>query len=244
MPEGPSIIIAKEAIEQFVNHVVLSASGNAKIDMSRPEHKKLLEIRTWGKHLLLCFSGFTLRIHFLMFGTYLVDERKTTPLKLRLSFKSGRELNFYTSNIKLLEGDVNDHYDWSGDVMNDDWNAKKAKAKLKEMPETLICDALLDQDIFSGVGNIIKNEALYRARIHPESTVGKIPAKKLAELIDEASAYSFEFLKWKKQGTLKKHWEAYTKKRCMRCDLPLIKEYTGTKKRRSFFCENCQKFYN
>ncbi|WP_294818963.1 DNA-formamidopyrimidine glycosylase family protein [uncultured Flavobacterium sp.] len=242
MPEGPSIIIAKEAIDAFENHVVLSAEGNAKIDMSRLEHKKLMEVRTWGKHLLLCFSGFTLRIHFLMFGTYLVNERKTTPLKLRLTFRSG-ELNFYTSNIKLLEGDVNDHYDWSADVMNDSWSAKKAMGKLKEMPGVMVCDALLDQDIFAGVGNIIKNEALYRAMVHPKSKIGKIPPEKLAELIDEAGAYSFDFLKWKKKDELKKHWQAYTKKKCMRCDLPMMKEYTGTTRRRSFFCDNCQKLY-
>lgn len=41
---------------------------------------------------------------------------------------------------------------------------KKAKAKLKATPDELICDALLEQDIFAGVGNIIKNEILYRVR--------------------------------------------------------------------------------
>ncbi len=242
MPEGPSIIIAKEAVEIFENHVVIAASGNAKIDLSRLENKKLLEVRTWGKHLLLCFSGFTIRIHFLMFGTYLINESKKTPLRLGLVFKSG-ELNFYTSNVKLLEGDVNDHYDWSGDVMNDKWDAKKAKAKLKDVPEKLICDALLEQDIFSGVGNIIKNEVLYRVFVHSKSEVGKIPPKKMNEIIQEASNYSFDFLKWKKKDELKKHWLAHTKKTCLRCDLPMIKEYTGVKKRRSFFCENCQKLY-
>lgn len=242
MPEGPSIVIAKEEADIFENHVVLSASGNAKIDMSRLEHKKLMKIRTWGKHLLLCFSGFTIRIHFLMFGTYRVNERKDAKLRLGLVFKSG-ELNFYTAAVKLLEGDVNDHYDWGGDVMNDKWDAKKAKAKLKEVPNKLVCDALLEQDIFSGVGNIIKNEVLYRVFVHPKSEVGKIPAKKMNEIITEARNYSFDFLKWKKKGELKKHWLAHTKKTCTRCDLPMIKEYTGTKKRRSFFCENCQKLY-
>lgn len=32
---------------------------------------------------------------------------------------------------------------------------------------------LLEKEIFAGVGNIIKNEMLYRARVHPESIVGK-----------------------------------------------------------------------
>ncbi|HRO68823.1 MAG TPA: hypothetical protein PK951_00545 [Chitinophagaceae bacterium] len=42
----------------------------------------------------------------------------------------------------------------------------------------MVCDALLDQEIFSGVGNIIKNEVLYRIRVHPESLIGDIPLKK------------------------------------------------------------------
>jgi endonuclease VIII len=242
MPEGPSIIIANEEIGIFSGQKVISADGNAKIDMSRMEGKKLEEIRTWGKHLLLCFDGFTIRIHLLMFGTYRVNERKDSLLRLGFVFKSG-ELNFYTASVKVLEGDVNDHYDWSGDVMNDAWDAKKAKAKLKDVPDKMVCDALLEQDIFSGVGNIIKNEVLYRVHVHPRSLAGKIPPKKLDEVIEEARTYSFEFLKWKKQGVLKKHWLAHTKKTCLRCDLPMIKEYTGVKKRRSFFCENCQKLY-
>ena len=242
MPEGPSIIIAKEAADIFSDQTVISADGNAKIDMSRLEGKKLEAIRSWGKHLLLCFDGFTIRIHLLMFGTYRVNERKDSKLRLGLVFKTG-ELNFYTASVKVLEGDVNDHYDWSGDVMNDAWDAKKAKAKLKDVPDKMVCDALLEQDIFSGVGNIIKNEVLYRVHVDPKSLIGKIPSKKINEIIEEARNYSFEFLDWKKKGVLKKHWLAHTKKTCLRCDLPMIKEYTGVKKRRSFFCENCQKLY-
>ncbi|WP_311196131.1 hypothetical protein [Antarcticibacterium sp. 1MA-6-2] len=107
-----------------------------------------------------------------------------------------------------------------------------------------MCDALLNQEIFAGVGNIIKNEILYRVRVHPESLLGKIPNAKLNKLIDETRIYSFEFLEWKKAYELKKHWLAHTKKICLRCDLPIIKKQTGTKKRRSFICTNCQKLYN
>ncbi len=45
--------------------------------------------------------------------------------------------------------------------MSDTWNAAAARKKLRAMPETLVCDALLDQNVFAGVGNIIKNEVLY-----------------------------------------------------------------------------------
>ncbi len=107
----------------------------------------------------------------------------------------------------------------------------------------MVCDALLDQQIFSGVGNIIKNEVLYRIKLHPETLVKNIPARKITELIKEARNYSFDFLKWKKEYVLKKHWLAHTKKICQRCDLPLIKKYCGQTNRRSFFCENCQVKY-
>jgi endonuclease-8 len=242
MPEGPSIVIVKQNTQQFVGKQVLEVTGNSKIDLDRLAHQKVIFIKSWGKHLLIGFDGFTVRIHFLMFGSYLIDDTKTAQLRLGLTFPNG-QLNLYTCAVKLLEGDIDSHYDWSADVMNDAWNPKKARAKLKSIPDKMICDTLLEQDIFSGVGNIIKNEVLYRVRIHPESLTGKIPSKKITEILNEARIYSFEFLDWKKKYELKKHWLAHTKKKCLRCDLPMIKKYTGVKKRRSFFCTNCQKLH-
>jgi endonuclease-8 len=84
---------------------------------------------------------------------------------------------------------------------------------------------------------------LYRVKLHPETLTGKIPPRKLTELVTEARNYSFDFLKWKKEYVLKKNWLAHTKRTCRRCDLPMIKKYCGQTGRRSFFCENCQKKY-
>src|SRR5690606_26462725 len=244
MPEGPSILLVKEATAKFAGKKIIAVDGNSKIDLSRLLNQKVIEFKSWGKHFLICLEDLTVRIHFLMFGSYTVDEKKPErAIRLHLKFKNG-EINFYTCSVKYLEGDINQHYDWSADVMNDDWNKRKAKAKLKKIPDTLICDALLDQDIFAGVGNIIKNEILYRVRVHPESTIGNIPNARLSKLIDETRIYSFQFLEWKRAYELKKHWLAHTKKGCLRCDLPIIKKQTGVKKRRSFICNNCQKLYN
>lgn len=242
MPEGPSIVLVKEAVQQFRGKTVISVSGNSKIGQDRLVDKTVLSFNSWGKHFLICFGDFSVRVHFLMFGSYTIDEKKDRPERLNLTFDNG-EINFYTCSVKLLEGDIDSHYDWSADVMNDSWSPKKARAKLKTIPDKLICDALLEQDIFSGVGNIIKNEVLYRVRVHPESRVGKIPAAKINALIEEARQYSFDFLGWKRDFVLKQHWLAHTKKMCLRCDLPFVKKHTGEKKRRSFFCTNCQKLY-
>lgn len=243
MPEGPSIVILKELVEDdFTGKKVITVSGNTKVDVNRAEGKKVLAFKSWGKHFLICFEGFTIRIHFMLFGSYRINERKESPPRLSLQFSNG-EINFYACSVKMLEGDINSHYNWAEDVMNDTWDPAAAKAKLVKVPDKLVCDALLEQDIFSGVGNIIKNEVLYRIKVHPESRVGKLPAKKLKEMIEEARIYSFQFLEWKKKYELKKHWLAHTKKTCLRCDLPIIKKITGVKKRRSFFCTNCQKHY-
>ncbi len=242
MPEGPSIVILKELVKPFEGKKVIHAEGNAKIDFDRLQGLKVKAFRSWGKHFLICFDGFTVRVHLLLFGSYLINEEKAAKIRLGLRFPNGT-FNIYAAAVKLLEDNADAIYDWSADVMNDAWDPKKARKKLKEVPEEMVCDALLEQDIFSGVGNIIKNEVLYRIRVHPESRIGALPKKKTDEMLQEAVTYSFEFLEWKKEGTLKKHWLAHSKKKCTRCDLPLHKEVTGKKKRNSFFCTNCQDLY-
>jgi endonuclease-8 len=244
MPEGPSIIILKEAVQAFKGKKIISAEGNSKkIDFSLLEGKTVTGFKSWGKNFFICFTPFTLRIHFMLFGSYRINERKEAPARLSLQFKEGKELNFYACVVQLIGEPLDDLYDWTGDVMNPLWDAAKALKKLKAKPAMLVCDALLDQNIFAGVGNIIKNEVLFRTRIHPESLLGKIPLPKLKELVRESVIYSFEFLEWKKAFTLKKHWLAHTKTICPRDNVKFVKAYLGKTNRRSFFCTVCQKLY-
>lgn len=242
MPEGPSIVILKEEVAAFASRRVTTASGYAKIDMSRIKGKKIIAFKSWGKHFLICFPDFTIRIHMLLFGSYTINEKKKVNPVLQLKFAKG-ELNFYTCAVVMIEEPLDKVYDWSADIMNEKFDPKKALAKLKKVPEMLISDALLDQDIFAGSGNIIKNEVLFRTRVHPKTKVGDLSPKKKKELITETVNYSFDFLKWKKALVLKKHWQAYTKKKCPRCHIPFIKEYIGKTKRRTFYCDNCQIHY-
>jgi endonuclease-8 len=243
MPEGPSLVILRELVQPFTGLRVVNAQGNSKIDKTRLIGQTIVAFRTWGKHLLIEFRGFSIRIHLLMFGTYSINERKDKPPRLSLAFTHGRELNFYTCAVRYIEGELDDEYDWSGDVMSDSWDAAAARRKLRGMPNILVCDALLDQNVFAGVGNIIKNEVLFRIRVHPLSTMGALSAKKLNELVLQARQYSFEFLEWKKAFVLRQHWLVNAKGTCPRCNIPLTRAYLGTTNRRSFFCERCQVKY-
>lgn len=244
MPEGPSIVIFANEFRalKLSGKKVTAVEGNAKIDNQLLKGKKLSSIRTWGKHLLFCFPGLTLRIHFLMFGTYLINQRKKTPLKLRISFGK-TELNFYTCSILLLDGSLNSHYDWSEDILSKKWSDEKALEKLKANDERMICDNLMDQNIFSGVGNIIKNEVLWRNNVHPESKSKKIPANKKKEIVKDVADFAADFLKWRKQNKLKSHLQVYHKAICENCGSEIARKETGKTKRTSFFCTNCQKKY-
>ena len=242
MPEGPSILILKEECEQFKGRKVLSIEGNSKAGIDRLKGEKVRDFKSYGKNLFICFKSFSVRIHLMLFGSYRINERKELAPRLSLRFKNG-ELNFYTCVVQIIDEPLDTLYDWERDVMNANWNPAKALATLKLEPESLACDALLNQHIFGGVGNIIKNEVLYRIKAHPVSTIKALPAKKLKELVYEARQYSFDFYHWKKKFELKKHWLVHKQKICRRCNIPIKLEVLGKTKRRTFFCYNCQKLY-
>lgn len=241
--EGPSLLILKESLKSFKRKKIIAASGSTtKINTGELVGETIVDFRSFGKHFLIVLKSFSLRIHFLMFGSYRINERKDATPRLQLKFKTG-ELNFYTCSVIRIDDDLDDVYDWTTDVLSDQWNAAKARRKIRKLPELTVSDVLLDQTIFAGVGNIIKNEVLFRIRVHPETTIQALPPRKLTALIQEARNYSFDFYKWKKIFQLKKHWLIYTKKKCPQCKGIVRKKYTGKTLRRSFFCEDCQELY-
>ena len=243
MPEGPSIVILREQAAPFVGRTIAHASGNTTIEKERLLHQRIEALRSWGKHFLIQMPELALRVHFMLFGSYRINERKDAAPRLSLGFGDGTELNFYACSVKQLDPDIDAQYDWRSDVMSEQWDVKLARKKLRAMPTALVCDALLDQSVFSGVGNIIKNEVLFRIRLHPLSTVGALPAPKLREMVDQARQYSFDFLEWKKAFVLRAHWLAHNKVICPRCNIRFSKGHLGRTNRRSFFCERCQKRY-
>ena len=243
MPEGPILIILKEELQPFKHKKVIAAKGyTTKMNPDILIGKTLTDIKTWGKHLLLCFPKFTVRVHLMLFGSYRINDHGKRNATLHLQFNTG-ELNFYISSIVLIEKPLDEVYDWSADIMSDSWSTPKAVEKMKAKPKSMIGDLLLDQKIFSGSGNIIRNEVLFRTRIHPENRIEDIPDEKLRELADETVKYSFDFLKWKKQGVLSEHFEAYEQHMCPRDHIPFNKADLGKTKRHTYYCDKCEVLY-
>ncbi|HET7843516.1 MAG TPA: DNA-formamidopyrimidine glycosylase family protein [Xanthomonadales bacterium] len=245
MPEGPSIVILKDEAASLAGRRVLRVSGNTRIEKERMVRQVVRGFDSWGKHFLVRFDAFTLRVHFMLWGSWRIDERREgREPRLSLGFARGRELNFYACSVRFIDSPLDDIYDWSADVLSDSWNPRAATRKLRAAPQTLACDALLDQNVFAGVGNIIKNEVLFRIRVHPESQVGALPRAKLAALVREARNYSFDFLAWKRAFVLRKHWLMHTKRTCPRCGGPVSLKHLGRTQRRTFWCPNCQPRYD
>ncbi len=67
----------------------------------------------------------------------------------------------------------------------------------------------MNQQIFSGSGNKIRNEALYRAGIHPLSITGKIPAAKITRLIKEVVKYANIFYQELEKNGVNKNFAVY-----------------------------------
>lgn len=193
MPEGPSILHLKDQLMPFKNKEVKKAGGYGKMPTDWLDGKKLLDIKTWGKHLLFVFTNGTVRVHLGLFGDVLINERKKVNRSFYLEFAKG-EINGYVVRAKKIE-DIDEEYDWRTDILSPDFDKNYVKKLVREKGDKTIDDILMDQDIFTGVGNIIRNEALYRASIHPLSIVNKIPAGKLTKLVNEVLKYAQVFYK-------------------------------------------------
>lgn len=253
MPEGPSILILREQLAMFIGRTVRDATGRAALDLDRLRSRRLRDIHSWGKHLLLAFDGFSLRIHLLLFGRCVVHDgedddcdiaaRASATVSLR--FEGGGGIDVRAASARWIEGDLDATYDWSADVLSLRWDPQAALAKLRARPAELACDALLDQTIFSGVGNIIKNEVLFRILVHPLSRIGALPEDVLAALVSQARIYSFDFLAWKRRNLLKRHWQVHQRNACPRCGDALAPvRKLGRLQRRSFHCDRCQRLYD
>ena len=114
--------------------------------------------------------------------------------------------------------------------------------------------ALLNQEIMSGVGNIYADETLWRSKVHPESLTSELSPKKLATIIDNATAVMAEAIKQGgtsfddlyinvngESGFFEQSLAAYGQEDqpCRRCGTPIKRITFGA--RSSHFCPRCQK---
>lgn len=248
--EGPSIYLAAEQLRPFVGRRVRDVFGNSRIGIDRFRRQTVRDIFAWGKHLVFQFDGFALRVHFLLWGTFAAtvrgmsvtgDYRRSGAPRLELTFANG-VITIWSASLKFIEdAHARETYDFSTDILSDSWSPRAALKKLREHPRAEIADVLLDQGIFAGVGNIIKNEVLFRTRTNPMARVDSLSAARLKAIVADARTFSFRFLALRREFVLRKNLEIYGKGHCPACGGRVSRKVHGKRGRRSFFCPVCQK---
>ena len=241
MPEGPTIVAFKDEIERFSQKIVTKSNGYANPFTNELSGKKLLAIKTYGKYLILVFEPFFITVHFGMYGSFSINRIKNINPCLSLFFDK-EFINFYVVRIKKIDGKAKNYFDDELDVFSSTFNPEKQKSLLiKEAKNQKIGDALMNQVIFPGVGNIIRNEVLFYTKIHPESIIEAIPAQKIDELIAEIQSFSRASVGMIKKGIWHANCVVYEKERNGKNP---IKRYVSPKiKRNTFVDEKVQRLY-
>jgi endonuclease-8 len=242
MPEGPSILHLKNQLLPFKGKIVQKAGGYGPMPTSWIKGKKLLDIRTWGKYLFFVFTNGTVAVHLGLFGDIVINERKKVNRSFYLQFAAG-EVNGYVVKAKKLAKPLEESYDGRVDILSRSFSKPFVKTLLKKQEGKTIDDVLMDQAIFSGVGNKIRNEALYRAGIHPQSLVGKIPAAKINRLIDEVVIYAKLFYKELEKDGKHTSFSVYQQEFAADGSEVTMKVLTKSK-RKIYFSEHKQKLYS
>ncbi|MBC7113654.1 MAG: hypothetical protein H5T34_06570 [Candidatus Methanomethyliales bacterium] len=259
MVEGPTakahaIRISKEFNGETVNDLFIKSLKRVHVPLKEFVGKQFVNTDSLGKNILLFFNGLAIRVHLMMFGTihvYGIEEGLLKPERLvRLLIKGdGKKLVVY--NAPIVEAD------WAHIILNrlkgelgpdplsKDWNREKAIENLKMFGNEKIGVVLINQSVIAGIGNILRNEILFRAGINPERTVQSLSEEEIAKLIGECETLTQQFLKLKiEEKRIKPLLQVYNNYRgtCKICGGKIRFYMQQPINRKTFVCINCQRF--
>ena len=248
MTEGPTARLrAIQIWNKFGNHIVREIKTKSKkqhVSIDEIIGKKLEKATSYGKNILLYFNGYIIRIHLMMYGSIRYKpEKPARRLRLHIKFDNGCLFVYNAPIIEIGKKDVEKMLlnEYGIDALFN-WNEEKLIELIRQNGERKIGDLLLDQHIFAGIGNILRNEILFRARINPERKVNELNENEMKAIIQHTKELSHAFLKAKLDGRgIKNMLMVYNRKFCPICKTKLKFYRQEPNKRKTFYCENCQK---
>jgi len=256
--EGPTAkAYAIKISNNFQNEVVKEIFVRSKKVFISPEKlvgKRFSEANSVGKNILLLFDDDTaIRLHLMMFGAihiYKIGEPLLKPKERVKLIVTGRRRKLVVYNAPIVEIDYKDKIlqrltsELGPDPLSNKWDKAKAIKNITSVPEQKIGIALLNQSILAGVGNILRNEILFRAKVHPERVIASLSLQEIEKIIDHTEQLSKEFLECKLQGRgIKELLFVYNRFSgfCKVCGHPIKFYMQKPINRKTFVCENCQK---
>jgi endonuclease-8 len=194
MPEGDTLQRAAARLQVLVGQRVEVETPHPRAAVKqlaeRLDGLRLESVEAVGKNLLLRFErGLVLRSHLQMTGRWRIDERGRT--------RRGRPW-------LVLRGAEHEAVLWHGPVLELSRGSAAVRALgpdiLDEPPDLAgmvrrlrgssapwaIGDALLDQTLVAGIGNVWRAEALWAARVSPWRPLADVPDRELLAVLEAA----------------------------------------------------------
>jgi len=245
MPEGDALHRAARSLQPLVGErlEVVTPHPRARVTRvaERLDGKRLLHVEAVGKNLLLRFEGgFVLRSHLRMNGRWQLLQRNDgartgTPwLVLR-----GAKREAVLWNGPVLELDESHVRTLGPDILADPPDFDGMVAKLREADQaSAIGEALLNQRLVAGIGNLWRAEALWRAQISPWRQLSDLSEEELRSALAEAEQLMRRSLD---SGLRKRSVYRQVGHPCPRCGTAIKSRGQGDANRIAYWCPECQR---
>ncbi len=223
-----------EALAVEARHGRARALGIAE----RLDGRRLEAVEAVGKNLLLTWEGgLVLRSHLRMKGRWRVVRAGARIVGTPWLVLTGRDLQAVLSGggeLELTRGPSRRIARLGPDVMHDppDLDAMLARLRADDQAREL-GDALLDQRLVAGIGNMWKAEGLFRARVSPWARLRDVPDDDLRRVLAETSAAM-------RSGRARRRVYDRAGRPCPRCATPIAAWRQGDDARTAFWCPACQ----
>jgi endonuclease-8 len=250
VPEGDTIHRAARNINTALagKEIALAEAPNPRSPLHRRaaelQGRTLEEAEARGKHLLVHFSGdVVLHTHLGMNGKVFVAADGRLPYgKPWWTLASGRAIAAQTgAKLLRLTSETRARNDpalmqLGPDPLRPDFDVDGVAERLRRYGAGReIGDALLDQGIISGIGNAIRAEALYGARVSPLRKVAELSDDELALVVAENERVMRESMaKGRRSRTI------YRARQCPSCGGPISSRGQGDDNRTAYWCPVCQ----
>lgn len=203
MPEGDTIFRAARTLHRALAGKQVTAFESVfpalnRVNDDTPVVGRTIErVHSVGKHLLMHFSGdLVLRTHMRMNGSwhiYRAGEKWLRPRRdMRIMFAT-EDFEAVGFNIPIAEFKSENAMVKSPalrqlgpDVLGQQFDPQAVMAHLRRRPDEEIAEALLNQRVLAGLGNVYKSEILFICRINPFTRVQHLTEPDLRLLVDES----------------------------------------------------------
>jgi endonuclease-8 len=244
MPEGDAIHRAARRLQVLVGQELEVETPHPRAAVkqlaSRLDGRRLESVEAIGKNLLLRFEGgIVLRSHLRMKGRWRVFRRGSQVFGVPWLVLRGDEYVGAMFNGSVLELDRGVAQRLGPDILGEppDFPAMLARLR-REQPNREVGDALLDQRLVAGIGNLWKAEALWAAHVSPWRPLAEVSDSELRVVLEEAH----RLMRGRLDG-VRGHAQVYRRKGrpCPRCGTPIRSWPQGDGARMAYWCPQCQK---